>query len=191
MSVSANDLRERFNGLFGTVYTENKIIELSEDVENLRMLVGDIVIWIEQQDTPPLLPRAERRENVAAYAKQLKERGFSLRESAQIIGVSHEQIRLLLKTGAGVSANSIVARGSARRSVEYSNLMPTTREIVRVFNQFTKGAEPNPCQLYSRQFKAMTAAEKQRTAENILAGDPVDVAIKDAKEFCKSGTENN
>jgi hypothetical protein len=58
MSITANDLRERFNGLFGTVYTENKYIELSEDVTNLRALVGDIVIWIEEQESGYV----ERRE---------------------------------------------------------------------------------------------------------------------------------
>lgn len=159
MSVSAKDLRDRFDGLFDEGDTS------FSDLERLRGLIGDIVIWIEEREAsggeyerfvrgvsgsaaefmqpesdpelsdlhrricehlraegysggisvegvacmvarfvrdfplevPPLLPRAERRENVAAYAKRLKERGFSLRESAQIIGVSHEQIRLLLK----------------------------------------------------------------------------------------------
>lgn len=101
--VTAEDLRDRFNGLFEESKTS------FSDLERLRGLVGDIVIWIEEREQKDrdketvrkylesLLPRAKRRDNIAAYAKRLKERGFSLREAAQIMGVSHEQVRLLLK----------------------------------------------------------------------------------------------
>lgn len=56
-------------------------------------------------------------------------------------------------------------------------------ETITVINQFKKCAKPNPCQRYARQFNKLSASEKLRTAENILAGDDVATAIKDAKRY--------
>lgn len=44
MSISAKDLRERFDDLF------NARDMVPSTIQDLRMLVGDIVIWIEQQE---------------------------------------------------------------------------------------------------------------------------------------------
>jgi len=63
----------------------------------------------------------------------------------------------------------------------------TTCELVRVFNSFSKCADPNPCQRYARQFRKLNRAAQVRTAENILAGDDPETAIKDAKRYVSRG----
>lgn len=54
---------------------------------------------------------------------------------------------------------------------------------IAIINQFAKCAEPNPLQRYRARFHKLTPEAQRRAIENILAGDPADVAIKDAKRF--------
>ena len=63
----------------------------------------------------------------------------------------------------------------------------TVSDQMTVINQFKKCAKPNPCQRYERQFYRLSSAERQRTIENILAGDDPATAIKDAKRWVKEG----
>lgn len=58
---------------------------------------------------------------------------------------------------------------------------PSECEIARVLSQFTKGADPNECQRRRKAFRMLTPEQKRRMAENILAGDDIETAIKDAK----------
>lgn len=54
MKISAKDLRERFNGL----YPSAAIDDLPDgSVSALRGLVGDIVIWIEEQECSEMVDR--------------------------------------------------------------------------------------------------------------------------------------
>jgi hypothetical protein len=63
----------------------------------------------------------------------------------------------------------------------------TVSDQMTVINQFKKCAKPNPYQRYARQFGKLSPEEKQRTIENILAGDDPCVAIRDAKRWVREG----
>lgn len=72
--------------------------------------------------------------------------------------------------------------GVTDNDIERQQGHPSECEIARVLNQFTKGADANECQRYRRTFAKMSGPQKRRLAENILAGDDLEMAIRDAKE---------